>query len=556
MIAKLRGIPIWARLLGTLLLVVATTMGGMAFWSTREEERFALEQARTFAAGETQTALAGLTTAMQSNNAPLQAALLEEIQQTGGLESLKVIRGEKIREQFGDKGAEADRTDPLEQRVLATGQPYFGTESVNGKLVYRGIVPTVAIRTSRGKDCLGCHKVPEGTVLGAVTLRMPFDQVSRSTSNFRRLTLLAAVAFAVPVLSLCHVFFTRSISRPLGEAVGLSERIARGDLRETVTVGREDEVGRLLASMRTMSEKMSQTIGEVIGGANGVASASAQVSATAQTLSQGTSELAACAEETTSSLEQMSASITQNAENSRQMEQMALKGANEVEESRHAVTETVDAMKNIAGEISIIEEIAYQTNLLALNAAIEAARAGEHGRGFAVVAAEVRKLAERSRTAAQEISARAASSVRVAERSGQLLSDLVPAIRKTAELVQEMAAASREQATGVGQVNKAMSQVDQVTQRSASAAEELASTAEELTAQAESLQQLMAFFRVAGMEEAGSHMRPETSAAWSPRPPAPAPGRGLPTPAAVRRGPEGNGHGLAALPADRDLTRL
>ena len=560
MMATLRGIPIWARLLGTLLLVVATTMGGMAFWSTREEERFALEQARTFAAGETQTALAGLTTAMQSNNAPLQAALLEEIQQTGGLESLRVIRGEKIREQFGDKGTATDRTDPLEQQVLATGQPYFGTENVNGKLVYRGIVPTVAIRTSQGKDCLGCHKVPEGTVLGAVTLRMPFDQVSRSTSNFRRMTLLAAVAFAVPVLSLCHVFFTRSISRPLGEAVGLSERIARGDLRETVTVGREDEVGRLLASMRTMSEKMSQTIGEVIGGANGVASASAQVSATAQTLSQGTSELAACAEETTSSLEQMSASITQNAENSRRLEQMALKGAKEVEESRHAVTETVDAMKNIAGEISIIEEIAYQTNLLALNAAIEAARAGEHGKGFAVVAAEVRKLAERSRTAAQEISARAATSVRVAERSGQLLTDLVPSIRKTAELVQEVAAASREQGAGVAQVNKAMSQVDHVTQRNASAAEELASTAEELTAQAESLQQLMAFFRMRDVQ-GPSPRRPVAPASLAPRPHGPGP---VASPWAEHSqagmapmGHGGNGSALhAAILADRDFTQL
>jgi methyl-accepting chemotaxis protein len=554
MMATLLRLPIWVRLLATLLLVVAVTMGGMAFWSTREQERFALEQARTFAASATHITLAGLTTAMQTNNVPLQMALLEEIRRTGGLESLRVIRSEKIREQFGGKRTEADQADPVEQRVLATGQPHFGTERVKGKLVYRGIVPTVASRTSQGKDCLGCHPVPEGTVLGAVTLRMPFDQVSQSTRDFQRMTLLAAVAFAIPVLSLCHLFFTRSISRPLAAAVGLSERIARGDFRETVTVGREDEVGRLLASMRAMSEKMSQTIAEVIGGANGVASASAQLSATAQGLSQGTSEQAACAEETTSSLEEMSASLTQNAENTRQMEQMALKGAKEVEESRHAVAETVDAMKTITAKISIIDEIAYQTNLLALNAAIEAARAGQHGRGFAVVATEVRKLAERSQTAAQEISGLASTSVKVAERSGQFLTDLVPAIRKTAELVQEVAAASREQAAGVAQVNKAMVQVDQVTQRNASAAEELASTAEELTAQAESLQQLMAFFRVAGMEEAGGYGRPAASVAVSPRPPAP--GRRLPSPAAVRTGPQGNGHGLAAVPADRDFTRL
>ena len=193
----------------------------------------------------------------------------------------------------------------------------------------------------------------------------------------------------------------------------------------------------------------------------------------------------------------MSASINQNAANGRQTEEMAVKGANEAGEGARAVSETIDAMREIADKITVIEEIAYQTNLLALNAAIEAARAGDHGRGFAVVAAEVRKLAEKSQTSAKEISGLASTSVSVADRSGRVLKDLVPSIKKTAELVQEVAAASAEQASGVAQVNQAMTRVDNVTQRNASAAEELASTAEEMAAQAQALEQLVAFFRIA-----------------------------------------------------------
>ncbi len=285
-----------------------------------------------------------------------------------------------------------------------------------------------------------------------------------------------------------------SVRSYLEDSARRAEAIAHGDLRgDDVAPAGDDVLRRALHNVRV---ELSAVFEHVRSATTALAAASAQVSATSQTVSQGTAAQAASVDETTTSMEEINASISQNAENSRVTEQLALKGAADAEESGRAVTETVDAMKTIAGKISIVEEIAYQTNLLALNAAVEAARAGEHGRGFAVVATEVRKLAERSQAAARDIDSLASSSLLIAERSGQLLHDLVPSIRKTAGLVQEVAAASREQATGVAQVNLAMSRVDKVTQRNASAAEQLSSTAEELSAQAEALRRRMDTFRL------------------------------------------------------------
>ncbi|OJH40213.1 methyl-accepting chemotaxis protein [Cystobacter ferrugineus] len=325
---------------------------------------------------------------------------------------------------------------------------------------------------------------------------------------------------------------SRSIVRPLNEAMGLTGKLASGDLTATIEVRGRDEPARMMEGMREMVQRIGGVLGEVRGAVGSLSGASAQVAAAAQALSQGTSTQAASVEETTASLEQLSASISQNAETSKRLEMMAVKGAADAEESGLAVKETVEAMVAIAERISIVEEIAYQTNLLALNAAVEAARAGEHGRGFAVVASEVRKLAERSQKAAKEIGSLAGSSVKVAERSGLLLKELVPSIRKTAELVQQVTAASREQASGVVQMNRAMVLVDQVTQRNASAAEELSSTAEELAAQAESLQQMMTFFRVVeagravlGMAQPARSLRP--APVHLPPPPMHSPAQGL-----------------------------
>jgi methyl-accepting chemotaxis protein len=267
-----------------------------------------------------------------------------------------------------------------------------------------------------------------------------------------------------------------------------------------VAVKSTDEIGVLLKVLNDMSESLHKMVTDVRSSADALSSASEEVSATAQSMSQASSEQAASVEETSASVEQMTASITQNSENAKVTDGMAVQVAKQAGAGGTAVEQTVEAMKQIAKRIGIIDDIAYQTNLLALNAAIEAARAGEHGKGFAVVAGEVRKLAERSQVAAREIGEMAGSSVAVAEKAGKLLAEMVPAIQKTSGLVQEIAAASEEQSSSVGQVNTSMTQLNQITQQNASSSEELAATAEEMSSQAENLQQLMGFFKVEGTD--------------------------------------------------------
>jgi len=295
-------------------------------------------------------------------------------------------------------------------------------------------------------------------------------------------------------------FFVRSLMAQLGgepeDVLALAENIAKGNLAQDLNNDGKNRVG-IYAAMINMQQQLTKVVKDIQGNSDQISTAAAQVSDTASSLSEAASEQAASVEETSASVEQMGASISQNSENSQITDKIASESASAAKDGGEAVSGTVEAMMQIAEKISIIEDIAYQTNMLALNAAIEAARAGDHGKGFAVVAAEVRKLAERSQLAASEISTLTVDSVKVAEKAGTLLEKMVPDISRTAELVQEISAASEEQSSGVGQINSAMQQLDKVTQQNAAGSEELAATAEQMQGQSANLQQVVSFFKLA-----------------------------------------------------------
>jgi methyl-accepting chemotaxis protein len=359
--------------------------------------------------------------------------------------------------------------------------------------------------------------------LGAYQNKSVAELMDLSEELFQMLsTLMIALGAGSTLAALgLSAFFTRSVKRNLTSAVHLANAVAAGDLAASAEVRSNDEIRDLVDALNDMAAKLRSVVGEVSGAARNVASGSEEMSATAEQLSQGATEQASSTEEASSSMEEMASTIKQSADNASQTERIARQSAADAIASGAAVGKAVDAMQTIATKIMVVQEIARQTDLLALNAAVEAARAGEHGRGFAVVASEVRKLAERSQAAAAEISTLSGDTVRAARSAGEMLNRLVPDIQRTAQLVEEISAATREQNAGAAQINAAIQQLDKVTQQNTAAAEEMAATSEELASQAEQLLSSIAYFRI---DSAGSSTAPaqsETKPTAAPRRAAP-----------------------------------
>ncbi|MEL6060665.1 methyl-accepting chemotaxis protein [Methylobacterium sp. DCY52] len=398
------------------------------------------------------------------------------------------------------KLSEAGRSDGLSEAVAAIGAAFrtweaageqvftLGLANTDAKALQVYVGPFTQARMALIEEVKKLRAYEEG-------IAQSYVRETQTAFETTRMMLIGVVAGAVVIGLVMAIWLSVSISRGMLKAVGAANRVAHGDLTEDVVPTGSDEITDLLTAVQAMTLKLREVVGQASAAANNVSAGSEELSSSAEQLSQGSTEQAASTEEASASMEEMAANVKQNAENAGQTEAIARQSARDAEASGAAVGRAVEAMQTIAQKITIVQEIARQTDLLALNAAVEAARAGEHGRGFAVVASEVRKLAERSQAAAAEIGTLSADTVKAAQQAGEMLGRLVPDIKKTASLVEEISAACREQDVGSGQINQAIQQLDKVTQQNASASEQVSATSDELALQAERLQATIAYFR-------------------------------------------------------------
>jgi methyl-accepting chemotaxis protein len=540
MITSLGSLPIWIRFVGTLLLVLALAVGGIVAWSAEEQTRLSLQQGEAFADASVQAILPGMAAVMAAGDGADLEILLAHIRKSPGVTSARVLPADAALKVGRRAAVDRGIADLVERRVLESGDAFRGRDEREGQLGYRVVVPVMARRDFFGKDCLGCHQVTEGTVLGAVSLRIDLEHLRQANRAFTVKILMVAAVAAVLLAWTCYVLSARTITRPLRQATAQMRDIAEGDadLSRRLEVSGSDEIGDLAAAFNDFMDRLEGMLGHVRRTADRMGGAAQDLAAATEQMSSGALQQAASLEQTAASIEEMTATVRQNADNAQNASQLAATSRDTAERGKRVVIDAVGSMaqiteasKRIAEIITVIDEIAFQTNLLALNAAVEAARAGEQGRGFAVVASEVRTLAQRSAAAAREIKTLIADSVTKIEsgatlvnQSGQTLEEIVASVKHVSGMTAEISAASQEQSTGIAQVNRAVLQMDQIVQQNAGQTEHLSSTAQKMAADARELLELVRRFRLRASGVTALAPAVPAVAAAAP-PPAPVPPR-------------------------------